>query len=82
MPIIGKTLEENLTHLIIPKNNAKIGKLKTLFRHMLMAARMNTGASALMVGKNKNTTLLIIKYMAVDKVNLVKNHIVLITIQI
>ncbi len=50
----GKTLEENLTYLIMKESSAPNGKLNISFKHMLMDAKMNTGVDSLMDGKSKS----------------------------
>ena len=55
MHIIGKILEESLIFMTMKKTNAHNGRLRILYKPMLMDASMNTDVNTLMVGKNKNT---------------------------
>ena len=81
MLIIGKISEENLMFLIMKRNNALNGKLRTSFKLMQMVANMSTDASFLMDGKNKSITLSTIRCMLADRLNNVKNHIARTTTQ-
>jgi len=52
--ITGRIFEENPIFLTMKRNNVLNGKLKTLFRLMLMAASMNIDVNFHMVGKSRN----------------------------
>ena len=80
MRIIGKILEESLMFLNMKRSNVHHGKLRTLSKHMQMDVKMSTDANILMVGKNKNIILIIIKCIVVELEIIAKSIIVLITI--
>lgn len=61
MRIIGKTTEESHLFLTIQKICVKTGIPKGLLHLTKMDAKMNTGANLVMVGKNKNSTLTILR---------------------
>jgi hypothetical protein len=75
MLITGKILEENLMFTSTKKISASNGKRRILFKPMQMAVNKNTGANILMDGKNRNTTLLIIRCMRAGSRISVKNLI-------